>query len=96
MNHRQAMFDNLEATWDAMLDVRVARDRLVQLDSQREEIADEFKKADVAGWVDFYCDSGKPGERWKDLIAIWEQRNPGWKICGNGLRKTNNRPNNRQ
>jgi len=81
------MVDCLTARYDAMLEARLAKDRLAELLGQWMELHEEAKEANITRWFDFQFgnDVGRPC--WASVLAEWEKNNPGWTVVNNGLRK---------
>jgi len=88
MNYPKTMAANITARYDAMREIRDAKDRLKALESQWSDIVDEVKQQDVLVWIDF-CYGGKDVKikTWEHIQIEWEKANPGWKVMNNGLRK---------
>lgn len=88
MNYPQTMAENITARYDAMRQIRDAKERLKALESQWADVAEEVKQKDILAWIDF-CYGGEhvKAQTWQQVADDWESKNPGWKVCNNGLRK---------
>lgn len=89
MNYPKTMADNITARYDTIREIRDAKDRLKELESQWSDIVDEVKRQDILIWIDFsYGGADVKTKTLEQVADEWEAANPGWKLCNNGLRKT--------
>ena len=88
MNYQKTMAANITARYDAMREIRDAKDRLKALESQWSDIVDEVKQQDVLVWINFcYGGAAVKTKTWEQVADEWQTANPGWKVVNNGLRK---------
>lgn len=88
MNYPKTMAANITARYDAMKEIREAKERLKALESQWTDIVDEVRQQDILVWIDFcYGGPDVKTETWEQVEEEWHNANPEWKVVNNGLRK---------
>ena len=91
MNLIESISQNISARYDAMLQVREAKELIKALDSQWDDLMKEIEDGRFHEWMEFSGiltpEEGSAKKTRSDVIKEWEARNPQWEITGSGLRR---------